>query len=377
MSQSSNLSNCQIEHHFEFLMDSFQEMFLQFLTQKKEVVFDEILYKTLGNAGIETYKKDNLNLFLNWFENVYNQKYLDNPILDNDVNEIILSSDGNLQTLGPTKKNINIELKKHIIDISFEVLAIKNNSSWNYSQPFCSFYTTIQNIPVRVTLIHFSCSAIGVSKIFIRKHNTIPLPLDSFGIQSQSQPFFCELIAKKKNVLVTGSTGSGKTSLLKSLITYIPKDEHLICIEDTYEIYPQSHNHTSLLAADLPKKSLKDYCAYAMRMSPERIILGEIRSHEIVPFLLSLNTGHKGVMASTHANCAREGVERLALLYSMYAATGDVKYSTILELLCKNIDFIIHMENKEICEVIELYGADNENILYETHFKKEKVNHVS
>ena len=88
----------------------------------------------------------------------------------------------------------------------------------------------------------------------------------------------------KENILITGATGSGKTTLLKTLLQELNKEEHIISNEDTYEI-PKLHDlHTPMLADESKEqKSMVDLCKYTMRMSPKRLVVGEIRSHEVIP----------------------------------------------------------------------------------------------
>ena len=118
-------------------------------------------------------------------------------------------------------------------------------------------------------------------------------------------------------------------------------------------------------------KTLKDYCAYAMRMRPDRILLGEMRSSEIVPFILSMNTGHRGLISTIHANSAKDCISRMCLLFSLYSNISKLNFSTITSLICQNVEYVIHMENKKIKEIIKIFGADNLNPIYDYIFNFE------
>jgi len=123
---------------------------------------------------------------------------------------------------------------------------------------------------------------------------------------------------------------------------------------------------TSMLAKEKSgKKSLKDYCAYALRMSPDRLILGEMRSDEVVPFLLAMNTGHNGLMSTIHANSSVDAVSRLALLFSMYSVNKDMSFELITKLICKNIDYIIFLKDKSVFEVCRLIGSEGDVPFFE------------
>lgn len=174
------------------------------------------------------------------------------------------------------------------------------------------------------------------------------------------------MIQNKKNILISGGTGSGKTTFLRALLNEVPESEHVIILEDTYEIFVDKINHTSMLAvAEVDKKTLKDYCSYALRMTPDRLLIGEMRSTEVVPFLLAMNTGHKGLMSTVHANSAIDAISRMALLFSLYAETKEINFSLITKLVCKNIDYVIHMEDKNIKEIIRVIGSEGETPFFE------------
>jgi Flp pilus assembly CpaF family ATPase len=166
------------------------------------------------------------------------------------------------------------------------------------------------------------------------------------------------LILDKKNVLIAGATASGKTSLLSSLIEEIPHHEHLIILEDTFEITNTHPHQTRFLSGPTPQTDLKAYLTYSLRLSPDRLILGEMRSHEVVPFLMSMNTGHRGLMGTIHATSAVDALSRFALLFSIYANDIQISYEKIMELVCKNLDVILFVENKKVKEMIKVIGCE-------------------
>src|SRR5205085_1219830 len=148
----------------------------------------------------------------------------------------------------------------------------------------------------RLSLIHSSTSPLGISKLILRSLSAKPFSLSSFG----SAEVLRDLVAKKSNIIVAGSTGSGKTSLLNTLLTDVPNSEHLVILEDTFEIISAHAHETRFISGNTAQTSLKSYLTYSLRLSPDRIILGEMRSHEVIPFLMAMNTGHKGLMGTIH-----------------------------------------------------------------------------
>ena len=102
-------------------------------------------------------------------------------------------------------------------------------------------------------------------------------------------------------------------------------------------------------------------------MRPDRMILGEIRSHEVVPFLLSINTGHGGMMASVHSNSAIDAIHRLCLLFQIYSKKTSVDYPEVLKLVCQGVDFIIYLEDKRVCSILEIKGSEGTTPYYELY----------
>ncbi|RPJ79583.1 MAG: hypothetical protein EHM20_01005, partial [Alphaproteobacteria bacterium] len=236
---------------------------------------------------------------------------------------------------------------------------------------FASFSATIKDHEFRITLIHHSTSASRKSKIFLRTMQKINPRLALFKEEDEVNNLLINLIKNKKNILVSGSTGSGKTTFLRALLSEVSAEEHIVILEDTHEIMPFSPNQTSLLSnSELSKKSLKDYCAYALRMSPDRLIVGEMRSTEVVPFMLAMNTGHSGLMSTIHANSAVDALSRIALLFSLYSDNKEIDFSLITKLACKNIHYVVHMENKSIKEICRVIGSEGETPFYERIYEK-------
>jgi Flp pilus assembly CpaF family ATPase len=148
--------------------------------------------------------------------------------------------------------------------------------------------------------------------------------------------------------------------------------ENTIILEDTPEITLQKPGVINLLAQDnFANKSLKDLCAYVLRMRPERLVVGELRSKEIVPFILLMNTGHKGLMSTLHANDAKEALHRLVTLFLLYNDKMDMPYELALKLITSNIDYVIHLENKKIKEIIRVIGSDSSTALFDKIISRE------
>jgi type IV secretion system protein VirB11 len=153
-------------------------------------------------------------------------------------------------------------------------------------------------------------------------------------------------VISRKNILVSGPTGSGKTTWTKALIREIPRDERLVTIEDAHELVLDRHpNHVRLfyskddqgLARVTPKQLLES----CLRLKPDRILLAELRADEAFDYLRNVNSGHPGSITSVHATSAELAFEQLVLLVKQNPAGRDLARSEIKDLLYLLIDVVI------------------------------------
>ncbi len=302
---------------------------------------------------------------LAWLEDIYHLKFLQRPLAHPRLQELILHSSQVFQIQAQSREYGQIEhLSEDDFQMALEVFAQKHHQTWNYTSPFCSFQAKIFGQTYRVTLCHACLTPGKNSKAFFRALRPRTFSLEDFGMNERAMDFFCESLKQKKNVLIVGPTGSGKTTFLNALTDAIDRSEHLIILEDTHELLGDGHGTTHLLAGEEEAKSLEQYCAYALRMKPDRLIIGEIRSGEVVPFLLACNTGHKGLMASVHANSAVDALTRLGLLFQIYSPHKGLDFAQVLKIICQGIDHIAFFESKRVVEVIEVLGSEGDTPYY-------------
>lgn len=267
-------------------------------------------------------------------------------------------------------------------------LCLKTQISWNTTTPFASFTSLILNRPCRITLIHESLTCTlnkSNAKFFIRFHFLETLPLESFihpKDHNQLIPKLIQMISvDKKNVLICGATGSGKTTLLKSLSQFIPNEDHLITLEDTEELFIKRDRITSLLAQanpvqqdfNYPITTMDKLCSYTLRLTPERLIIGEIRGKEILTLSMMLNTGHQGLLTTVHASSAVNAIQRLAMLFCLFQQDGSsFTYNSTLKFIAQQFHRVIFIENKMIKEVVNIIGSDQDHVFYDTQYHLEK-----
>jgi len=303
---------------------------------------------------------EDFRAFLNqWYSKALNLSFIG----DLDFEEKIFHSSFHIQAKQNGKKNYDGEdCTQEDFQLALDILCLQRGITWNKSSPFASFDIELKERSFRASLLHESlCSEHG-SKLFLRSKSSVPFELGGFY---GDPDFLVKVMMERKNVLVCGGTGSGKTSLINSLLRKANRDDHLVVLEDTIEILSPNENTTRMLARQNEPEDLKNFMAHAMRMSPDRIVLGELRSSEAEPFLLAMNSGHKGLLSTIHANSASDAISRLALLVRLYAK-NSLEYELVCKMICQNVDYVIYLENKKVVEVIQVFGSEGGQIFYET-----------
>lgn len=324
----------------------------QFFTSTKELIL--IFKDSPFDLNHDTFINE-LDL---WWNNIQQIFYPNNTF---KIDERIINEQGEIfDKLDNQWIKYNINLDQIELEIITLFLLSTHGMELNFKIPFCSFtgFEKTTNNQYRFTFQITKKSPKIQRKIFIRCfHNQIPI-LQDWRISS-------ELFKKisNSNCLISGATGSGKTTLLKSLLKPISNDQHIVVIEDLNEIGLITSNTTQLCSADL-NLEMNQLLANALRMAPDRIILGEIRSIEVVPYLMALNLGVKGSLATIHGNSARDAIYRLAQLVQFFGDFEKNNSSQILKLISKNIDYVLYLKNKKIVEIIELKGASETGTLF-------------
>jgi len=184
----------------------------------------------------------------------------------------------------------------------------------------------------------------------IRKFKRTPLSGNDLVRNGSMTPemldYLSSAIAGRKNVLICGGTGTGKTTLLNVLSSYIGAKERLVTIEDAAELKLQKSHvvrlETRPASADgTSEVSARDLMRNALRMRPDRIILGEVRSSEAIEMLQAMGTGHDGSMATIHANGPRDALERLEMLMGLHGFSADL--NSVRRFIASAVDLVVHM----------------------------------
>jgi len=164
--------------------------------------------------------------------------------------------------------------------------------------------------------------------------------------QKNFRAFITEATRAKKNILISGGTSTGKTTLLNAILKEIDPDERILTIEDTPEVHPPQKNHLSLISSKggqgTAKASIQDLLEAALRLRPDRILLGELRGKEAYTFLRAVNTGHPGSLSTVHADTPRGALEQIGLMV-MQANLG-LRHDQVMDYIKSVVDIVIQLK---------------------------------
>ncbi len=210
--------------------------------------------------------------------------------------------------------------------------------------------------------------AVSGPSLTIRRFSQKPFgPEDyyRFGTIDRDTMYFLESCVKlRKNIIICGGTGTGKTTFLNALSSYIPENERIVTVEDTAELRLQQEHWVSLESrpANIEGKgeiTIKDLVKNCLRMRPDRIVVGECRGSEALDMLQAMNTGHEGSLATIHANTPRDGLTRLEAMCMM--ASADLPIWAIREMISSAVNLIVQLSrfsdgSRKVTYVTEICG---------------------
>jgi pilus assembly protein CpaF len=222
--------------------------------------------------------------------------------------------------------------------------------------------------------------AVGGPFLTIRKFATDPYTLDDlvgFGtLTPRVAEFLKACVEGRANILVSGGASTGKTTLLNVLSSFIPSDERIITIEDAKELQLRQR-HVVCLESRPPNTegkgevTIRDLLRNALRMRPDRILIGECRSGEALDMLQAMNTGHEGSLTTVHANSPRDALSRVETMTLM--AGFDLPVRAVREQVSSALDVIVHLArlkdgSRRVTQVTEVGHMESEMILLQDVF---------
>lgn len=208
----------------------------------------------------------------------------------------------------------------------------------------------------------------------IRRFSVVPLQMNDLiekkSLTSAMAELLSALVKVKCNIIISGGTGSGKTTLLNILSGYIPDNERIITLEDTAELQLQQE-HVIRLETRPPniegkgEITMRSLVKNTLRMRPDRIVLGEVRSAEVLDMLQAMNTGHDGSLSTIHANSSRDALGRLENLVGMAGISLPGK--ALRQLISSSIHFIVQVSrlddgSRKVTSIQEISGMEGDTI---------------
>lgn len=350
------------------LRRTIEELFTRFLSEEPDVVlgrverqrlFDQLSAEIMGYGPLEPLLRDN---------------HID-EIMVNGPNSIYVEREGKLERV-PAR----FDSDTHVFRIIDRIVAPLGRRV-DESQPYVD-----ARLPdgSRVNVI-IPPLALNGPTITIRKFAKTPFtPEDMIKRGTYSTEFneFMEAAVKARlNVVVSGGTGTGKTTMLNILSSYIPNDQRIITIEDAAELQLRQEH---VIGLESRPKNIEgrgevtrgDLVVNALRMRPDRIIVGEVRSGEALDMLQAMNTGHEGSMTTVHSNSPRDALHRLETMVLM--AGFDLPLRAIREQISSALDVIMQLERmrdgtRRVVELTEVQGMEGDVIITQEIFKFESA----
>src|SRR5580658_2326749 len=295
-------------------------------------------------------------------------------ILDQEISEIMVNGSGRIfiERCGdlaevpeaqPTEKNLQVAVRN---------IARALGDDISEQQPLLD-----SRLPdgSRVAAVIPPCS-IGGTTMTIRKFQSNHFTADELvrigSLTGELVESLRAAIDSRQNILISGGTGTGKTTVLNALASFIPDAERIVLIEDTAEIQLDKPNLVRFEARreqpDLPAVAIRDLVRASLRHRPDRVLLGEVRGGEAFDLLQALNTGHSGSLSTIHANSATLALSRLA---SCVLQSGiDLPFKAIKANIGDSINLLAHIERRHarryVSEVLQLNGYSPAEDQYST-----------
>lgn len=299
---------------------------------------------------------------------------LEEFLVDSQVSEIFLDGPNEIRTI---QKDGTIRMHPPIARNSEDFLALcrnwvsmfaANNERLDRASPAANI--TLPNGD-RMHVVGFLGDE--VAHVTIRRHD---FSLTNFSVivanetlSEKTANFLRSAVAGKANIIIGGSTGSGKTTLMRCMMTEIPANKRVMIIEDTKEI-GYKHIHPKKWGVELRQRypniegkggvSMERVIVESLRMNPDRVIVGEVRSSEVTPMLLAMSQGNDGSLATIHANSAVDVISRLHTLMTLYGGQ-DMSDTAVMRTIGQAVELIVYMRKvngvQKLSDIIAIEGT--------------------
>ena len=288
-------------------------------------------------------------------------------IRDSEISEILVNGNRRvfIERAGRLEEVPNVELQEKSLQVAVKNIARTLGDDITEERPMLD-----SRLPdgSRVAAIFPPCS-IGGTTLAIRKfqsrHFTGEQLVRIGSIPAAVLDLLHCAVENRRNILISGGTGTGKTTMLNALANYIPDEERLVIVEETAEIQISKPNVVRLEArreqAGLPAVTIRDLLRSTLRLRPDRILLGEVRGGKAFDLLQVLNTGHSGSLSTIHANSATHALSRFATL--TLQSEIQLPYVAVRSNIAETVNLLLHIERRQTCrrvaQLLEILGFNH------------------
>ncbi|MGQ9674315.1 MAG: CpaF family protein [Chloroflexota bacterium] len=344
---------------------------------------EELFNQILEDENVVLTRPERMNLFELVTAEILGYGPLEPLLQDESITEIMVNGPDNvyIERKGKIQRtNITFQNEEHVMRIIDRIISPLGRRC-DESQPMVD-----ARLPdgSRVNAVIPPISLVG-PVLTIRKFAKSPLTSDDlirFGTWTQEiVDFLKACVEARLNIIISGGTGSGKTTLLNILSGFIPNDERIVTIEDAAELQLRQEHVITMEArpANVEGKgriSIRDLVINALRMRPDRIVVGECRGAEALDMLQAMNTGHDGSLTTAHSNSPRDTLARLETMVLM--AGMDLPLRAIREQIASAIDLVVHEERmrdgtRRVVNVTEVQGMEGDVIVMQDIFVFEQT----
>lgn len=383
------------KEHREEILSCLKKEVLKNIDMSRDIedmeLIDNIFY-TINGYSFDYYLgiREKLSLGRDLFNIFRKLDILQDLLEDKDITEIMINGIDNIfyEKKGRLYCSEKRFYDKEKLETLIQSMLSKTNRMVNEASPIVD-----SRLPdgSRVNIV-LPPIAINGPIVTIRKFENDLITLDHLihlgSINQEIKNFLIKLVKSKYNIFISGGTGSGKTTFLNALSGYIPREERIITIEDSAELVLKDiPNLVSLETRNanvegVGEIKIRNLIKTALRMRPERIIVGEVRGEEAIDMLQAFNTGHDGSLCTGHANTTEDMLTRLEV---MVLFGTEIPLIAIRKQIASSIDIIIHLgrlrdKSRKVLEISEILGVENSEVrinkLYEFVEEKEKSGKV-
>lgn len=330
-------------------------------------LIDQMILEDLREEGLSLREKTGLRQRL--FHSVRKLDVLQDLLDDNSVTEIMVNGPDHIfvEQEGKVRRwNRSFTSMEKLEDVIQQIVG-RCNRIVNESSPIVD--ARLEN-GARVNAV-IAPVALNGPILTIRRFSDQPITMGKLlqlgSISRECADFLSKLVQARYSILIGGGTGSGKTTFLGALSEYIPKDERIITIEDNAELRIQGIENLVRLEAKSANLeggrdiTIRDLIKSALRMRPDRILVGEVRAEEAVDMLQALNTGHEGSLTTAHANSTEDMLSRLETMVLMGM---DLPLEAVKRQIASGLDILIHLgrmrdRSRKVLEITEVLGYKN------------------